>query len=107
VSITIGFQDIAYLEPVHPRQHQIEQDEVRHVALGLLQGLLARRHGGDVESPPDEVVSHQFDDIFLVIDNQHVLTRHDLPHRYNCGRAAAECQPLQPEIDARNVRAIE
>jgi hypothetical protein len=81
----------AYLDAVHPREHEVQHDEVR--ALGADEVKGSQSIGGNEDSEPLvlEVTAHQFDEVRLVIDHEH--TRDDIQQGGQWGRV---CEGLIP-----------
>jgi hypothetical protein len=69
-------QAAADLEAVQPGQHQVQQDQLRLPADGLLEALLAVRRGEDAEALALEVVPDHLDDVGVVLDDQDRRFRH-------------------------------
>ena len=73
----IGLETTADLESVEAGEHEVEHHQVWWLAADSLEGLLAVDDPEDVIPVADEVESHQFEEILLVIDNEDPrLVRH-------------------------------
>jgi hypothetical protein len=70
----LGAQFLQHLEPVAPRQHQIEHHRVGTRAEQPLQALFAVRGGGNAEAGALEVVAHQIPNLLLVLDHHHEIS---------------------------------
>jgi hypothetical protein len=59
-----------HLDPVEPRQHQVEDEEIRTVEIGLAQRLRPVRRLEGLEAGPLEVAGDDLDDRRLVVDDE-------------------------------------
>lgn len=59
-----------HLDPVQPRQHQVEDDEVGPVEVGLAQRLQPIQRLRGLEPGPVEVAGDDLDDRRLVVDDE-------------------------------------
>ena len=94
-SLGVALQPAAYLEAVHGRQHEVEHDEIRGLPPCRLEGVFTGGDALDLVALLREVVADQFEQIFLVIDDEdplHVLfgtglrPGGQLLHRFTGGR---------------------
>ena len=81
----VFLQDLAHLQPVHARQHQVQQDQVRPQSSGPRYRVRPGRHRFHPVAVSSQVVPQQLDDIFFVFDNQNSLFCHS---RYSLQRLA-------------------
>ena len=72
----VRLEPAADLEAVHPRQHEVEHDEVRRLGARRRQGVLAAGHHGHVVALLVQVVLDELEDVPLVVDDEHVLSCH-------------------------------
>ena len=63
-------QPAHHLDPVQPRQHQVEDDEVGTVELGLTQRLRPVLRLEGLEAGPLEIAGDDLDDRRLVVDDE-------------------------------------
>ena len=66
----VGLEPAADLEPVHPRHHHVEQDDVGQLALGELQRRRAVIRGDHLEIFARQLGLEQLDVQFDVVDDQ-------------------------------------
>ena len=63
-------EPLADLEPVDPRQHDVEHDEIGILVREDVEGLLAVEGGDDAETVAFERIPQELLDGFLVVDEQ-------------------------------------
>src|SRR5204862_3538296 len=66
----VGAELLADLQPAHAGHHQVEQDEVGLVTEADVEAGLAVGGGDDVEVLLLEVVAHELEEVFLVVDDK-------------------------------------
>ena len=63
-------------QPVQAGQHDVQEDQVRRLGLHGRQGILARRHAGNLIPLLQQVVADQFPDVLLVLHDEYGLLNH-------------------------------
>ena len=89
------------LEPVEPRQAEVQDDEIGALGVRPHQRLVAVACGGDGEARPLQVVADELDDLGLVIDDE------DACHAgMVVGRAAPAARPHRSWIGIRPCQGL-
>src|SRR5262249_31068583 len=63
------------LEAVYVRQHQVQDHEIGGAFLRLLDGVVSVVRDRDVEAFLGEVVPHELDDVWFVVDHENAAAR--------------------------------
>src|SRR5882724_7592447 len=72
----VPLQQTGELQAVHPRQHEVEQDEVRRLAADRLQAAVPPAGGLDGETLLLQVVLQDLGDVGLIFDEQDAFVGH-------------------------------
>ena len=63
----LAVEDFANRKAVHVRQHQVEQDQIRQMLAGLVQGFHAVSGAEDLVAFELKVVADEFDDVLFIV----------------------------------------